>query len=197
MKVQIGWVVEFFNLNLHSVVLTIVTGIILLFPLLKFVKSKLIFSSRKDNQLFITENIFPVEMETLRYAKKLAALKQENCEEHPRSNLAHNSNVPRSQKDYITEVSEKIEGRVTKKLSEEFNRTENRKSSALARVGELLINPLIQRYLGTTPETSWNAFSTSQGTNGNDSQSDAHPEAGILHNQTAQISGPEETPPTW
>ena len=56
-------------------------------------------------------------MATLRNKRKLAASKKENCEEHPRSNLAENSNVPRSQKDYITEVSEEIEERVTRKLS--------------------------------------------------------------------------------
>ena len=53
-------------------------------------------------------------METLRNKRKLAALNKENCEEHPRSNLPQNSNVPRSQEDYITQVSEEIEGRVTK-----------------------------------------------------------------------------------
>ena len=44
----------------------------------------------------------------------LAALNEKNCEEHPRSNLAQNSNVPRFQEDYITQVSEEIEGWVTK-----------------------------------------------------------------------------------
>ena len=34
-----------------------------------------------------------------RNKKKLAALNKENCKEHPRSNLAENSNVPRSQED--------------------------------------------------------------------------------------------------
>ena len=52
-----------------------------------------------------------------RNKRKLAVLKRETCEKHLRSNLAQNSNVPRSQEDYITQVSEKIEGRVTKKLS--------------------------------------------------------------------------------
>ena len=61
-----------------------------------------------------------------RNKRKLAALNEENCEEHPRNNLASNSNVPRSQEDYITQVSEEIERRVTKKLSQEFSRTENR-----------------------------------------------------------------------
>ena len=61
-----------------------------------------------------------------RNKRKLAALNKENCEEQPRSNLAKNSSVPRSQEDYITQVSEEIERRVTKKLSQEFSRTENR-----------------------------------------------------------------------
>ena len=61
-----------------------------------------------------------------RNKRKLAALNKENCEEYPRSNLAHNSKAPRSQEDYITQISEDIEGRVTKKLSQEFSRTENR-----------------------------------------------------------------------
>ena len=54
-------------------------------------------------------------MATRRKKSKLAALNKENCEEHPRSNIAQNSNVPRSQEDYITQFSEEIEGRVTKK----------------------------------------------------------------------------------
>ena len=55
-----------------------------------------------------------------RNKRKLAALNKENCEDYPRSKVAQNSNVPRSQEDYITQVSEEIEGRVTKKLSKEF-----------------------------------------------------------------------------
>ena len=124
--------------------------------------------------------------------RKLAALNKENCDEHPRSNFAQNSNVPRSQEDYITQVSEEIEGRVTKKLSKEFSRTENRILGALARLDEFLMNPLIQGYSGTTPEMSGNAFSTNQGTNEDDSQSDPHPEASIFGNQTMRNSGQED-----
>ena len=53
-------------------------------------------------------------MATLRNKKKLAALNKENCEEHPRSNVAQNSSVPRSQEDYITKVFEEIEGKSQK-----------------------------------------------------------------------------------
>ena len=122
----------------------------------------------------------------------MAALNKENCEEHPKSNLAQNSSVPRSQKDYITEVSEKNQGRVTKKLSQEFSRTENRILGALARLDDFVLNPLLQGHSGTTPEASRNALSTSQGTNEDDSQSDPHPEAAILHNQMTQNSDPED-----
>ena len=114
---------------------------------------------------------------TTRNKRKLAALNKENCEEHPRSNLAQKSSAPRSQEDYITQVSEEIEGRVTKRLSREFNRTENRILGALARLDDFLMNPLLAERSGTTPEPSRNALNTSQGTNEDDSQNDPHPEA--------------------
>ena len=115
-----------------------------------------------------------------RNKRKLAALKKENCEEHPRSNLAQNANVPRSQEDYITQVSEEIEGRVTKKMSQEFSRTENRILRALARLDDFLMNPLLQGHFGTNPETFRNMFIINQGTNEDDSQSNPDPEAGLL-----------------
>ena len=115
-----------------------------------------------------------------RNKRKLAALNKENCEEHPRSNLAQNSNAPRSQEDYITQVSEEIEGRYTKKLSQEFSRTENCILGALARLDNFLMNPLLQGHSGITPETSRKVFSVNKGTNEDDSQSNPHPEAGLL-----------------
>ena len=72
-------------------------------------------------------------------------------------------NVRRSQEDYITEVSEEIEGRVTKKLSKKFSRTKNCILGALACHEDFLMNPLIQGRSGKAPETSQNALSTSYG----------------------------------
>ena len=115
-----------------------------------------------------------------RNKRKIAALNNENCKEHPRSNLVQNSNVPRSQEDYITQVSEEIEGRVIKKLSQEFSRTENRILGALAGLDDFIMNPLLQGHSGITPETSRNVFSINQGTNEDDSQSDPHPEADLF-----------------
>ena len=131
-------------------------------------------------------------MATLRNKGKLAALNKENCEELPRRYLAQNSNVPRSHKDFITQVSEEVEGRFTKNLSQEFSTTANLILGALSRLDDFLMNPLIQDHSGTAPETSRNAFSTSQVTNEDDSQSDRHPEAGIFNNQTTQNSDPED-----
>ena len=116
-----------------------------------------------------------------RNKRKLAALSRENCEQHPRSILAQNSNVLRSQEEFMTQVSEEIEGRVTKKLSQEFSRTENRILGALARLDDFLMNPLLQGHSGTTPERSRNVFRINQGTNEDDSQSNPHSEAGLLN----------------
>ena len=130
-------------------------------------------------------------MATPRNKKKLVALTKENCEEHPRSNLAQNLNVLRSQGDYITQVFEEIEGRVTKKLSQEFSRTENRILGALSRLDDFLMIPLIQGQSGTGPVRSRNAYGTNQGTNEDDSQSDPHPEASIFQSQTTRNSDAE------
>ena len=57
--------------------------------------------------------------------------------------MAQNSNVPRSQEDYITQVSEEIEGGVTGKLSQEFKRTGNSILGAIAHLDDFLMNSLI------------------------------------------------------
>ena len=115
-----------------------------------------------------------------RNKKKLAALNKENCEKHPSSNLVQNSSVSRSQEDYKTQVCEEIEERVTKKLSQEFSRTENRILGAIARLDDFLMNPLLQGQSGTNPEMSRKMFGIKQGTNEDDSQSNPHPKADLL-----------------
>ena len=93
-------------------------------------------------------------MATLKNKRKLAALNKEFSQEHPRSNLAQNSKVRKSQEDYITQVSEKIEGSVTRKLSQEFSRKEYRVLGLLSRLEDFRMNPLMKDHSGTTPETS-------------------------------------------
>ena len=74
--------------------------------------------------------------------------------------MAQSLIIPRSQEEYKTQVSEEIEGQLTKKLSQEFSRTKNRILGAIARLDDCLMNPLIQGHSGTTPETSQNALRT-------------------------------------
>ena len=129
---------------------------------------------------------------TIRNKRKLAALNKENCEENPRSNMAQNSGAPRSQEDYITQVSEEIEGRVTKRLSKEFSRTENHIFGALAQLDDFLMNPLLPGHSGTTQEPTRNTTRNYQGANEDGSQNDPHPEAGLFHGQTTQNVSLEE-----
>ena len=140
-------------------------------------------------------------MATLRSKRKLTALNRKNHEEYPRSTLAQNTHVPESQEDYITQVSGEIEGRVTKKLSKVFSRTESPILGALSRLDEFLLSPLIQGHFlspliqghsGSAPETSRNAYGVNRGTNEDDSQSDSDPEAKVSQSQTTQNSGPND-----
>ena len=130
-------------------------------------------------------------MAALRNKRKLAAVTRKTQEEHPRNGQSRNTSVPRINKEYITQVSEQIEGRVTKKLSEEFSRTESPNLGALSELDEFLLNPQIRTHSGTVPGTFRNTNVENQGTNEDDSQSDPHPEAGIFRSQTTQNSGPE------
>ena len=107
--------------------------------------------------------------------------------------MAQNWNVPGSQEDYITQVFEEIEGRVTKKLSQEFSRTQNRILSELSRLDDFFWNPLIQGHSGTAAETFRNAYGTNQRTNEDDSQSHPHPGASLLQSQTTRNSGLQES----
>ena len=53
-------------------------------------------------------------MATLRNKRKLAIVTKEAQVEHPRNVQSRNTSVPRINEEYITQVSEDIEGRVTK-----------------------------------------------------------------------------------
>ena len=69
-------------------------------------------------------------MATLRNKRKLAAVSRETPES-TRNSRTQKTLGTESTQDYISQVSEEIEGRVTKKLSKEFSRTESRILGAL------------------------------------------------------------------
>ena len=130
-------------------------------------------------------------MPTLRNKRKLAAVTRETQEEYPRNGQSRNTSVPRINEEYITQVSEEIESRVTKKLSQEFSRTESCTLGALSKLDEFLLNQQIRTHSGTVPRTFRNTNVENQGTNEDDSQSDPHPGAVIFRSQISQNSGPE------
>ena len=117
-------------------------------------------------------------MATMSNKRKLAAVTRDTQEEHPRNGQSRNTSVPRINEEYITQVSEEIEGRVTKKLSQEYSRTECRILGALSKLDEFLLNQQIRTHSGTVPETFRNTNVDNQRTNEDDSQSDPHPEVG-------------------
>ena len=133
-------------------------------------------------------------MATLRNKRKLAAVTRETQEENPTNGQSRNTSVPRINEECITQISEQIEGRVTKKLSQEFSRTESRILGALSKLDEFLLNQQRQTHSETVPGTFRNTNVENQGTNEDHSQSDPHPEAGIFRGQTTQNSGPKECP---
>ena len=130
-------------------------------------------------------------MPTLRNKRKLAAVTREIQEENPRNGQSRNTSVPKINKEYITQVFEEVEGRVTRKLSQQFSRTESRILGALSKLDKFFLNPQIRTHSGTVPGTFRNTNVENQGTNEDDSLSDPHPEAGLFRSQTTQNSGPE------
>ena len=129
-------------------------------------------------------------MATLRNKRKLAAATRETQEENPRNGQSRNTSVPRINEEYITQIFEQIEGRVTKKLSQEFSRTESRIFGALSKLDEFLLNQQIR----THSQAFRNTNVDNQGTNEDDSMSDPPLEAGLFRSQTTQNSGPEVDP---
>ena len=82
-------------------------------------------------------------MATLWNKGKLAAVSREALES-TRNSRGQNTLDPESTQDYISQVSEEIEGRVIKKLSKDFSRTESRILAALSKLDEFLLNPEVR-----------------------------------------------------
>ena len=117
-------------------------------------------------------------MAAVRNKRKLAAVTRETQEEHPRNSQSRNTSIPRINEDYITQVLEEIEGRVTKRRSQEFSRTETRILGGLFKLDEFVLNPQIRTHFGTVPGTFRNTNVENQEPNEDRSQDDPHPEVG-------------------
>ena len=115
-------------------------------------------------------------MATLRNKRKLAAVSRETPE-NTRNNQSQNTLNPGMAEEYITQVSEKVEGRVTKKFSKEFRRTESRILGALSKLDEFLLNPRVRTCSVAVPGTSRNNNSEHWEPTGDRSLGDPCPEA--------------------
>ena len=114
-------------------------------------------------------------MATLRNKRKLAAVSRETPES-TRSRKAPSVLYPELTQEYISQVSEEIEGRVTKKLSKEFSRTESRILGALSKLDEFLLNPQVRTCSVVAPGTSRSNNLENQGTNEDRPSDDPGPE---------------------
>ena len=94
--------------------------------------------------------------------------------------------------EYISQVSEEIEGRVIKKLSKEFSRTDSRIMAALSKLDEFLLNPQV-------PGTSRNNNSENREPTGDRSVGDLCPEAVFFacHPSNLNYLEQDETHHNW
>ena len=101
--------------------------------------------------------------------------------------------------DYIVQVSEEIDRRVTMKLSQEFSRTESRILIALSYLDEFLLNPHMRTFSGTALGTFRIADVENQEPSGDRSQNDPHPEVEFSTCRASKLtdSDPDETSHNW
>ena len=128
-------------------------------------------------------------METLRNKRKLAAVSRETPE-GSRSSRTQSVLDPESAQENISQVSEHIEGRVTKKLSKEFSKTESRILGALSKLDGFHLNPEVRTCSVAVPGTSRNTNRENRETTGDRSSDDPYPEVGYFFHHSGQPKSP-------
>ena len=116
----------------------------------------------------------PSRMAILRNNRKVAAVNRDSQVEYLRKNLSWHTNVHRVNEDYITQVAEERDGRVTKKLSQDFIRTESRILGNLWKPEEFRLNSQVRVQYGTTQDTSLKYNRETREYNEDRSQNDPH-----------------------
>ena len=129
-------------------------------------------------------------MATLGNKRKLAAVSRETPGS-TRNGRAQNTLDPELTQDYISQVSEEIEGRVTKKLSKEFSRTEYRILGALSKLDEFLLNPQARTCSVAVLGTSRNYNSENRETTGDCSSDDPCPKVRFSSHHSGHLDSPE------
>ena len=129
-------------------------------------------------------------MATLRNKRKLAAVSRE-APESSSSSRRRNVLDPELTQDYISQVSEEIEGRVTKKLSKEFNKTESRILGALSKLDEFLLNPQVRTCSVAAHGTSRHSNLENRETHGDRSPNDPYLKGGYFPHLSGQLKSSE------
>ena len=129
-------------------------------------------------------------MATLRNKRKLAAVSRETPE-NTRNSQSQNTLGPEMAQEVISQVSEEIQGRVTKKLSKEFRRTESRFLGALSRLDEIVLDPQVRTCSVAVPGTSRNNNSENREPTGDRSLGDPCLEAVFSMHHSGNLNGSE------
>ena len=129
-------------------------------------------------------------MAFLRNKKKIAAVSRKTPE-ITRSSQSQNALYPEMTQEYISQVSEEIEGRVTKKLSKEFSRTESRILCPLSKLDDFFLNPQVRTCSVAVPGTSRNSDSENWEPTGDRSLNDLCPEAMFSSHHSGNLNGSE------
>ena len=90
--------------------------------------------------------------------------------------------------EYISQVSEEIEGRVTEELSKVFSRTESRILGALSKLDEFFLSPQVRTCSVAVPGTTRNSDSGNREPNGDRSPNDPCPEARISSHHSGNLN---------
>ena len=129
-------------------------------------------------------------MATLGNRRKLAAVSGETPG-NTKNNQSQNTLHPEMALEYISQASEEMEGRVTKKLSKEFSRTESRVLGLLSKLDEFLLNPQVRTCSVAVPETSRNSNSENREPTGHRSLDDPCPEVRFSSHHAGNLNSPE------
>ena len=127
-------------------------------------------------------------MATLR---KLAAVSRETPE-NTRINQSQNTLNQGMAEEYITQVSEEIEGRFTKKLSPEFSRMESCILGSLSKLDEIPQNPQVRTCSVAVPGTSRNNNPENREPTGDRSLDDPCPEVVFSACRTSNLNDSDQ-----
>ena len=127
---------------------------------------------------------------TLRNKKKLAAVSRETPE-NSKNSQSQNTLDPEVAREYISQNSEEIDGRVSKKLSKGFSRTESPILGALSKFDEFLLDPQVRTCSVAFPGTSNNSDSVNREPTEDRSLNDPCPEMVCSSHDSGRLNSSE------